>query len=288
MVWPSLANARSLEIPSPGVIVSNPRPPIIPTLLAALDRALAAPIAPWRVYPQWQAQRQLLQRVRDILSLWPTTESAVESTILAPLQADIQQLVAQRQALQAEVTELTMQRSALQAQMMAPLIDQVEQLELFQQRTQQMLRDVDGTVQLTLRSVDQDLTAHQRGFTQRLGKLEDLSQQSETIVATLLSQLIQEVQQLRQLPPATGPMTNGQSETIGLSIATPLFPPTSPSATAPVAATPVAATPVAIGQLTDLLGQLGLREAAPVNPIAPTDVTEFTLSLLDDRFELDR
>jgi hypothetical protein len=274
MVWLLLAKAQSVEIPSLGVIVSDPRPPIIPTLLAELDRALAAPIAPWRRYPQWQTQRQLLQRVRDILSLWPTTAGAV----LAPLEAEIQQLLTQRQVLQAEVADLTAQRSRLQSELMAPLIDQVEQLELFQQRTQQMLRDVDGTVQLTLRSVDQDLTAHQQGFTQRLGKLEDLSQQSETIVATLLSQLIQEVQQLRQLPPAAP---------IGLPANRPLFP--TANAAAPDDATPDAAAPVTtIGQLSDLLSALGLREATPVNPIVPTDVTEFTLSLLDDRFELDR
>jgi hypothetical protein len=260
--------------------VSDPRPSIIPTLLAALDRALAAPIAPWRLYPQWQAQRQLLQRARDILSLWPTSGAAV----LAPLQADIQQLIAQRQALQAEVAELTAQRSALQAEMMVPLIAQVEQLELFQQRTQQMLRDVDGTVQLTLRSVDQDLTAHQRGFTQRLGKLEDLSQQSETIVATLLSQLIAEVQQLRQLPSAPGPMTDGQSQTIGLTASPRVTASQLPASSPTSRAAPDADT---IGELTDLLSGLGLRPADPVPPIAPTDATEFTLSLLDDRFELD-
>jgi hypothetical protein len=261
--------------------VSDPRPSIIPTLLAALDRALAAPIAPWRLYPQWQAQRQLLQRARDVLSLWPTTDAAV----VAPLQADIQQLLTQRQALQAEVTTLTAQRSALQAAMMVPLIDQVEQLELFQQRTQQMLRDVDGTVQLTLRSVDQDLTAHQQSFTQRLGKLEDLSQQSETIVATLLSQLIAEVQQLRQLPPATG--------AIDLPVAPPI------ASTLPAAVPAIAPTPAIpgepIAELADLLSGLGLRAIPPIPPlaqppgtgIAPTDGTEFTLSLLDDRFELD-
>ncbi len=260
--------------------MSDPRPSIIPTLLAELDLALAAPIAPWRLYPQWQAQRQLLQRTRDILSLWPTTDTAV----LGPLQTEIQQLLTQRQELQAEVADLTAQRSALQAEMMVPLINQVEQLELFQQRTQQMLRDVDGTVQLTLRSVDQDLTAHQRGFTQRLGKLEDLSQQSETIVATLLSQLIAEVQQLRQLPPATSAMTDGRSQTIGLT-ASPVVATSQLPARPPItSAAPDADT---IGELTDLLSGLGLRPANPVPPIDPPDDREFTLSLLDDRFELD-
>jgi hypothetical protein len=249
--------------------VSDPRPPIIPTLLAELDRCLAQPGAPWRLYPQWQAQRQLLQRLRDVLSLWPTSAGQ----LLAPLQADIQQLLAQRQALQAEVADLTAQRSVLQAQMMTPLIAQVEQLERFQQRTNQVIRDVDGSLQLTFRSFDQDMAAYQRGFAQRLGKLDDLSQQSETIVATLLEQLIQEVQQLRQLPPASGrspdPLPIAAVHTVAVS-----SPPTRP---------PDGAT---IGQLDELLGLLGFAQDVPVSVPPPID-DEFTLWAMPDLFEPD-
>lgn len=269
MVWPALANARSVEIPSPGVIVSDPRPPIIPTLLAELDRCLAQPGVPWRLYPQWQAQRQLLQRLRDVLSLWPTSAGQ----LLAPLQADIQQLLAQRQALQAEVANLTAQRSVLQAQMMTPLIAQVEQLELFQQRTNQVIRDVDGSLQLTFRSFDQDMAAYQRGFAQRLGKLDDLSQQSETIVATLLEQLIQEVQQLRQLPPASG--TSPDPLPIAAMNALDAMPIMSPP-------TVSGAT---IGQLDELLGLLGFAQDVPVS--VPPIGDEFTLWAMPDLFEPD-
>jgi hypothetical protein len=234
--------------------VSDPRPPIIPTLLAELDRCLAQPGVPWRLYPQWQAQRQLLQRLRDVLSLWPTSAGQ----LLAPLQADIQQLLAQRQALQAEVADLTAQRSVLQAQMMTPLIAQVEQLELFQQRANQVIRDVDGALQLTFRSVDQDMAAYQREFAQRLGKLDDLSQQSETIVATLLQQLIQEMPQLRQLPPSP----SGRSpDPVTIAAVNALDAPTPP---------PPTASGATIGQLD-----------------APS-TDEFTLSDLPDRFEPDQ
>ncbi len=255
------------KFPPLGVIVSDPRPPIIPTLIAELDRCLAQPGLPWRLYPRWQVQRQLLQRLRDVLALWPTSAGQ----LLAPLQADIQQLLAQRQTLQAEVADLTAQRSQLQSQMLLPLIDQVEQLERFQQRTNQVIRDVDGALQLTFRSFDQDMAAYQQGFAQRLGKLDDLSQQSETIVATLLQQLIQEVQQLRQVPPA--------------------------ATTMPPAATtmpPATASGTTIGQLDELFGLLGLANGSPLATAANTDrglalpiAAEFTLSDLTNLFDPD-
>jgi hypothetical protein len=266
--------------------VSDPRPPLIQALLTELDRTLAQPLAPWRRYAQWHSQRQLLQRLRDVLSLWPptpnpivpaaetTTIADVRSQLLAPLQADIQQLLTQRQALQAEVADLTAQRSLQQAQIMAPLIDQVEQLELFQQRTNQMIQAVDGSMQLTLRGFDQDLETYRRALTQRLGQLDDLSQQSETIVATLLQQVIQEVQLLRQLPPA--PPTAAPIA----PIATPI----SPTATA---VTEVGQSPpvvTSISQLADLLGELGLIAAGVTPSTIAMTASELTLTDLDDRF----
>jgi hypothetical protein len=253
-----------VDIPLGEVIVSDPRPAIIPALLAELDRALSQPASPWRRYAQWQSQRQLLQRLRDVLSLWPAPQSPPQSLpqslplpLAGPLQADIQQLMVQRQVLQAEVTALTVARSRQQAQIMVPLIDQVEQLELFQQRTERLLRDVDGALQVTFRSVDQDLLAYRLGLLQRLDQMEGLSQQSETIVATLLQQLIQSV------PPT---------------------PPLSPSpVTTPLA--PVAVAPTApIAQLDALLGLLGLSH--PTNIAAPAlpSTEEFVLTELSDLF----
>ncbi len=271
-------NGARPKFPPLGVIVSDPRPPIIPTLIAELDRCLAQPGLPWRLYPQWQVQRQLLQRLRDVLSLWPTSAGQ----LLAPLQADIQQLLAQRQTLQAEVADLTAQRSQLQSQMLLPLIDQVEQLERFQQRTNQVIRDVDGALQLTFRSFDQDMAAYQQGFAQRLGKLDDLSQQSETIVATLLQQLIQEVQQLRQLPPAA------------LVRSPDRLTPAAVNAPSPLATPPSTASGTTIGQLDELFGLLGLAPGSPLTAAASTDhelampiAAEFTLSDLTTLFDPD-
>jgi hypothetical protein len=270
--------------------VSDPRPPLIQTLLTELDRALAQPSAPWRLYSQWLSQRQLLQRLRDVLSLWPqepqaiaptsetTAFAAVRSQLLTPLQTDIQQLLDQRQALQAEVADLTAQRSLQQAQIMAPLIEQVEQLELFQQRTQQVIQAVDGSMQLTFRIFDQDLEAYRRGLAQRLGNLTDLSQQSETIVASLLPELIQAAQQLRQLPPAAPPPRT-------LSSATPAATPSPTTVTELPSPPPPPATVTAISQLDDLLGLLGFEatDTAPTNPSASTHNDEFRLTEWDDR-----
>jgi hypothetical protein len=278
--------------------VSDPRPPLIQTLLTELDRALAQPLAPWRLYSQWLSQRQLLQRLRDVLSLWPTAQNPivpaaatttitdVRSQLLAPLQADIQQLLTQRQALQAEVAALTRQRSLQQAQIMAPLIDQVEQLELFQQRTNQMIQAVDGSMQLTFRVFDQDLEAYRRGLVQRLDQLDDLSQQSETIVATLLQQVIQEVQQLRQLPPAPPTALSQSSPDDDRAVAITAAAPISPTAVTAIGQSPPAAVP-SISQLADLLGELGLTASGVASkPIAMTE-SELTLTDLDDLFLVD-
>jgi hypothetical protein len=180
-------------------------------------------------------------------------QSLPQSPLAGPLQADIQQLMVQRQVLQAEVTALTVARSRQQAQIMVPLIDQVEQLELFQQRTERLLRDVDGALQVTFRSVDQDLLAYRLGLLQRLDQMEGLSQQSETIVATLLQQLIQSV------PPPLSPAT------------TPL-PPAPLPPTAPIA------------QLDELLGLLGLSH--PTNLAALPSTEEFVLTELSDLFPI--
>jgi hypothetical protein len=251
--------APLVDIPLGEVIVSDPRPAIIPALLAELDRALSQPASPWRRYAQWQSQRQLLQRLRDVLSLWPAADpqsARPQSPLAGPLQADIQQLMVQRQVLQAEVTALTVARSRQQAQIMVPLIDQVEQLELFQQRTERLLRDVDGALQVTFRSVDQDLLAYRLGLLQRLDQMEGLSQQSETIVATLLQQLIQSV------PPT---------------------PPLSPSpVTTPLPPAAVAPTPIA--QLDALLGLLGLSHPTNLAAPVPPSTAEFVLTELSDLF----
>jgi hypothetical protein len=248
--------APLVDIPLGEVIVSDPRPAIIPALLAELDRALSQPASPWRRYAQWQSQRQLLQRLRDVLSLWPAADpqsARPQSPLAGPLQADIQQLMVQRQVLQAEVTALTVARSRQQAQIMVPLIDQVEQLELFQQRTERLLRDVDGALQVTFRSVDQDLLAYRLGLLQRLDQMEGLSQQSETIVATLLQQLIQSV------PPPLSPATT--------SLPPAPLPPTAP-----------------IAQLDELLGLLGLSH--PTNLAALPSTEEFVLTELSDLFPI--
>jgi hypothetical protein len=259
--------APLVDIPLGEVIVSDPRPAIIPALLAELDRALSQPASPWRRYAQWQSQRQLLQRLRDVLSLWPAADpqsarpqsspqSLPQSPLASPLQADIHQLMVQRQVLQAEVTALTVARSRQQAQIMVPLIDQVEQLELFQQRTERLLRDVDGALQVTFRSVDQDLLAYRLGLLQRLDQMEGLSQQSETIVATLLQQLIQSVPPVPPLPPS--PVT------------TPL--------------PPAAVAPTPIAQLDALLGLLGLSHPTNLAAPVPPSTAEFVLTELSDLF----
>ncbi|MBE9031736.1 hypothetical protein IQ266_18545 [filamentous cyanobacterium LEGE 11480] len=304
--------------------MSDPRPQIVQDLLGELDRLLGQPFTPWRLYQQWQGQRQLMQRVRDVLSLWPTTSvppfeqsnalagspppeppiTDIQSQLLAPLQADLQQLLQQRQALRVEVERLESQRSQQQAQIMQPLIAQVEQLELFQQRADQVLRGVDGALQFTFQAFDQDMEAYRRSLTQRFSQLEDLGQQSEVVVSTLLQPLIQELQQLHQkslhaatiAPPEriSGPTTDLLPSTSGgmlpedrptpsqLDRPASLLSPISESSvhgTVELARAP--AQPIKC--LSEVLVLLELIAAAPESTSLPAD-NEFVLSDIADLF----
>lgn len=231
--------------------MSDRPPSSIQVLIADINRVLRQPLAVWRLYPQAVAQRQLLERTREVLSLWPTNApnpeltspeltlpanaskpvgadaptdtptaavNSLTTSLLAPLQADIQTLTAQRQALQQEVTQLEATKQLQQQQMMAPLIQQVEDLETFHDRANQILQSLDNSLKLTFTGLEQDAASYQRSLAQRLSQLYEMGEQSETVIANLLQQLVTEIQELAQSPtqtalrPATQPAISAQSE----------------------------------------------------------------------------
>jgi hypothetical protein len=209
--------------------MSDRPPSSIQVLIADINRILRQPLAVWRLYPQAVAQRQLLERTREVLALWPTNAASSASTLpvnanepgttdttndtstaaingitaslLAPLQADIQTLTAQRQSLQQEVTQLEATKQLQQQQMMAPLIQQVEDLETFHDQANQILQSLDSTLKLTFTGLEQDAASYQRSLAQRLSQLYEMGEQSETVIAHLLQQLVTEIQELAQNPP---------------------------------------------------------------------------------------
>lgn len=265
-------------------IVSDPQLPLSPsaaliqTLCQDIDRLLATSVAPWRYPAQLQAQRQLLQRLRDVLVLWPGTAStepvtaAAQAThvlVVEALQTDIQQLLQTRQALQQEVAQLSAQRAQQQAQMLLPLIEQVEQLERFQTRTNNMLQDVDRSLQLTLRTADSDIAAYEQSLAQRLTKLDDLSQQSETIVATLFQQLLQEIQQLRSSPSSISAVDAGGTpalpaplDVVAIGAASTIAASTVSASTVSASAVNALAPAMPIAQLSEILPRLGITAAS--------------------------
>jgi hypothetical protein len=184
---------------------------------------------------------------------------------------------------------------------MQPLIDQVEQLEQFQQRADRVLKGVDQSLQFTFQTLDQDMVAYRRSLTQRFGQLEDLSQQSETIVATLLQRLIEASPSPVMLRADRPELAPGETTT---SLLSPILPLSAvgtleSAAAATVPAVPPAA-PRSIASLQAILSQLGLthpssRSAFPV--VGSNDEStgidaeftgindEFTLSEITDLFE---
>lgn len=250
--------------------MSDPRPQVVQALIQEIERVIEQVSPPWRLYQSWREQRQLLQRVRDVLSLWPPASPTngasrreqsvdrIQANILAALQHDIQRLSQHRQQLQTEVDQLQSQLDVQRVQVMQPLIEQVEQLELFQQRADQTLQNLDRSLQLTFRTLDRDMGTYERALLQRLGHLDNLSQQGEAIVINLLQQVIREMQQLPSADTATA-----APRPLPLDIS-PTAVEFAPTSAAVVPQTP----PTPIATLGEIPGLLGLSETIGADQIS--------------------
>jgi hypothetical protein len=196
------------------------------------------PIYQTKLYQQWLAQRQLLLRAREILALMlesppevspeaisqAATQEAISQAalvapqaalaeisqnlqqfrgdLLAPLQQEVQQLLAQRRELQLDITQLE-ERSALLHQQLSIQPNQnasdLSRLTMDAAQSQQvhdrvlgLLNRLDSSIQLTFGALDQDIETYRIALTRKVEQLYDLGQRSETIVALLLQQVVEQ------------------------------------------------------------------------------------------------
>jgi hypothetical protein len=142
------------------------------TLLTELDRLLTQSSLRQRLKGNPE-QRQMLQRLRDLLALTPSDPTTA-------LQAEIAGLKAERDALKAQLT----------AQTPNPLSTTIA-LTDFSDRTHQLLTNLDSSLQLVFTTLSRHLQTYELDLTQGLDRLHNLSTQTEPLLSNLLTQLLQ-------------------------------------------------------------------------------------------------
>jgi hypothetical protein len=151
------------------------------TLLAELDRLLTQSSLRQRLKGNPQ-QRQMLQRLRDLLALTPQDPTL---------------------PLKAEIAALKAERDALRAQLAAPNPDSLSTtiaLADFSDRTHQLLTNLDSSLQLVFTTLSRHLQTYELDLTTGLDRLHNLSTQTEPLLSNLLTQLLQ-----AQTLPASSP-----------------------------------------------------------------------------------
>jgi hypothetical protein len=156
------------------------------TLLAELDRLLTQSSLRQRLKGNPQ-QRQMLQRLRDLLAFTPT---AIDPTLA--LKAEIAALKAERDALQAQL-------AMVQNPAPDPLSTTIA-LTDFSDRTHQLLGNLDSSLQLVFTTLSRHLQTYELDLTQGLDRLHHLSTQTEPLLTQILTQILQ-AQALPAAPP---------------------------------------------------------------------------------------
>jgi hypothetical protein len=153
------------------------------TLLAELDRLLTQSSLRQRLKGNPE-QRQMLQRLRDLLALTPLDPTT---------------------ALNAEIAALKAERDALKAQLAAPSqapdsLSTTVALTDFSDRTHQLLGNLDSSLTLVFTTLMRHLQTYELDLTTGLDRLHNLSTQAEPLLTQLLTQLLQ-TQTLPVSPP---------------------------------------------------------------------------------------
>jgi hypothetical protein len=212
---------------------------------------------PWAVYSQWLEQQQLLLRVKEVLGIYADilprdviAPSSVTPAVVAPDMA---------------------------AQANADALAQVHD------RTNQLINSLDSSLHLTFAALDRDVETYRLALTRKVEQLYDLGERSESVVALLLQQVLDEANQAAARPSlAPAPP---------VLMANP-FPTSSPLVDQSV---PIVDRSVdRVASLAELLPQLSLTRpelAASIAPKSvnieadPIDLSEFTLTGFDNLFE---
>ncbi len=153
------------------------------SLIAELDGLLGQSRLKSRIQGHRQ-QRQMLQRLRDLLAL-------TEFDGTKGLSAEIAALTAQRDALKAEIVALNTQKAAQQTAHNSPDTDRA--IENLSTLTHRHLRDLDSSVELVFHTLQQHLQTYAIELEQGIDRMHRLSGQSEVLVSDLVNRLLHQV-----------------------------------------------------------------------------------------------
>jgi hypothetical protein len=175
------------------------------SLITELDRLLAQSRLKSRLGGH-REQRQMLQRLRDLLALTEPDNTKV-------LNAEIAALTAQRDALKAEIV-------ALNAQKAPQHTDNPEThraIENLSTLTHHRLRELDSSVELVFYTLQQHLQTYAVDLEQGLDRMHLLSGQSEILVSSLVNRLLQQALPSPQgeIPPPSLPAAVDPDDRIG-------------------------------------------------------------------------
>jgi hypothetical protein len=223
---------------------------------------------PWAVYSQWLEQQQLLLRVKEVLGIYADISPISPRDVVAPV----------------PVTPEPIATDAL-AQANADALAQVHD------RTNQLINSLDRSLHLTFAALDRDVETYRLALTRKVEQLYELGERSESVVALLLQQVIDEAHQaaLRPSPPPALQVLTASPSPTPLPLADQSLP-----IVDPVLDRTVNRPVDRVASLAELLPQLNLTRSELAASIAPKsvnieadpiDLSEFTLTGFDNLFE---
>ena len=115
--------------------------------------------------------------------------------LIQPLQTDVENLRQQREHLMLEIRQLEARRQyASELSPMTPY-QSLEQLRVFQDRLDEVVRGLDSTLNVVFESLQRNVNAYEESLGQGIDKLHHLGQQGEIIFTALINHLAQKLGQ---------------------------------------------------------------------------------------------
>jgi hypothetical protein len=148
---------------------------------------------PWAVYSQWLEQQKLLLRVKEVLGIYADLLPR-DVVVPNPLMPDVAP----------QVRPIETDSSASSAQANADAVAQVHD------RTNQLINSLDSSLHLTFAALDRDVETYRLALTRKVEQLYELGERSESVVALLLQQVIDEAHEAAMRPrlmPTLPPLT---------------------------------------------------------------------------------
>jgi hypothetical protein len=229
---------------------------------------------PWAVYSQWVEQQKLLLRVKEVLGIYVDLLPR-DVAVPEPAEPDVLPQVSQV----SQVSQVRPIETDSAAQANADALAQVHD------RTNQLINSLDSSLHLTFAALDRDVETYRLALTCKVEQLYELGERSESVVALLLQQVIDEAHEAALRPRLT--------PTSPALMSPPLTPAPAPLLLVDQSPPLVEGSIDRLTSLAELLPQLALAPPQLTTPppqesinieADQLDLSEFTLTGFDNLF----